>query len=218
MENCRRPRRRRNISLDEADRILLSPEAAERAGPDPLEQLQIIRQTMEAAGSFTAVPGVGMIAIGATAFFATWLSVLQPTRQRWLLVWLLEAAVAVSISVFAMRRKANRAGQSLFTGPARKFAMSFAPPLLVGAVLTSVLYNAGLAAAIPAMWLMCYGTAVMTGGAFSEGIVPVMGLCFFTLGALATALPAAWTNWIVAAGFGGLHIGFGIVIARRYGG
>ncbi len=96
--------------------------------------------------------------------------------------------------------------------------MSFAPPLIAGAVLTSVLYNAEMFSVIPAMWLMCYGTAVITGGAFSVGIVPVMGLCFFTLGALAAIAPGSWINWIMAFGFGGLHLIFGGIIARRYGG
>jgi hypothetical protein len=38
------------------------------------------------------------------------------------------------------------------------------------------------------------------------------------LGAAALASPAAWGHFYLAAGFGVLQIGFGIVIARRYGG
>ena len=81
-----------------------------------------------------------------------------------------------------------------------------------------VLYRANMAGAIPGMWLLLYGTGVVTGGAFSVRIVPVMGLCFMALGAVALFCPPAWGSAFLGAGFGGLHILFGIVIARKFGG
>jgi len=106
----------------------------------------------------------------------------------------------------------------LLSGPGRKFVLSFSPPMLVGALLTIVLYRAGLVGAIPGMWLLLYGTAVVAGGAFSVKVVPVMGICFMLAGTLAVFAPPTWNDWIMAAAFGGLHIGFGIPIARRHGG
>ena len=117
-----------------------------------------------------------------------------------------------------MARKARRSGSALADAPARRFAFAFVPPLAAGAVLTAVFARAGLAARLPGCWLLLYGTAVVTGGAFSVRVVPVMGLCLMALGAAAFAAPADWGSWFMAAGFGAVHIGFGLVIARRYGG
>lgn len=183
-----------------------------------MDNLRFIRETMERAGSFTAVPGWGGVSVGLSALCAAAIASQQLTRERWLITWLLEAALAMLIAVLAIKRKANASKGPLLSAPARRFVLSFAPPLFVGALLTAVLYRAGLAAAIPGTWLLLYGTGVVTGGAFSVRVVPVMGLCFMLLGAVALFCPLAWGTTFLAVGFGGLHIAFGIVIARRYGG
>ncbi len=182
------------------------------------DNLRYIRETMERAGAFTAVPGWGGFAIGLTALAATFVAAQQSTAQAWLATWLLEAALAIAIATAAVVHKARAARVRLFSGPGRKFALSFAPPLLVGGLLTAVLYRASFTTVLPGMWLLLYGTAVVTGGAFSVRVVPVMGLCFMFLGVAALFSPAPWENWLMGAGFGGLQIAFGLVIARRYGG
>jgi hypothetical protein len=106
----------------------------------------------------------------------------------------------------------------LLSGPGRKFVLSFTPSVVVGAVLTAVLFRAGLVSVLPGLWLMLYGTGVIAGGAFSVRIVPVMGLCFILIGIAALVAPAAWDDALLAVAFGGLHIGFGVAIARRHGG
>ncbi len=183
-----------------------------------MDNLRFIRETMERAGSFTAVPGWGGVAMGIRALAAAAIAGRQPTLERWFATWLLEAAFAMALAVAAIKRKANRAKAPLVSAPARRFVLSFAPPFAVGGLLTAMLYRAGFTAAIPGTWLLLYGTGVVTGGAFSVRIVPVMGLCFMLLGAIALFCPVAWGTAFLAAGFGLLHIAFGIVIARRYGG
>lgn len=182
------------------------------------DNLRFIRETMESAAAFTAVSGWGGVVMGGTALAAAALAARQASRRGWLLTWLLEALLAVGIAGGAAAYKARRARIPLLSGPGRKFALSFAPPLVVGALLTLALFRAGSMAILPALWLLLYGTAVVTGGAFSVRVVPVMGCCFLALGTAAIFAPASWGNAFMAGGFGGLQIVFGLIIAKRYGG
>jgi len=173
---------------------------------------------MENAAEFTAVPGWGGVAMGATALGASWLAARQNTPRGWLAVWLAEVFVAVAIAAPAAATKAHRANSSLFSGPGRKFLLSFVPPIFVGGLLTFALFQLGAMAALPGVWLLLYGTAIVTGGAFSVRAVPIMGLCLMALGAGALFAPAQWGNGFMAAGFGLVQIAFGFWIALRYGG
>ena len=182
------------------------------------DHLRYIRETMENAAEFTAVPGWGGAAMGITAVVAAFIASWQVTPRAWLTVWLIEAFVAVAIAAPAAATKAHRANSALFSGPGRKFVLSFAPPIVVGGLLTFARFQAGLLTALPGVWLLLYGTAIVTGGAFSVRIVPVMGLCLMLLGAAALIGPASWGDPLMAAGFGIVQIGFGWWIARHYGG
>jgi hypothetical protein len=173
---------------------------------------------MERAAEFTAVPGWGGVAMGVTALVSAFVAARQSTPRAWLAVWLIEAFVAVAIAAPAAATKAHRANSALFSGPGRKFLLSFAPPIVVGGLLTFALYAAGAVAVLPGLWLLLYGTAIVTGGAFSVRIVPVMGFCLMSLGTAALVAPAAWGDAFMAAGFGVLQIGFGVWIARHHGG
>jgi len=189
-----------------------------RTAPEVFENLRFIRDTMERSAAFTAVSGWGQVLLGATAGLAAWFAAHQVSSFAWLRVWLAEGLLAAVIGLLACTWKANRRGLPLFSGPARKVALGLAPPLVAGAFLTFLLFRAGLQSALPATWLLLYGAGIMTGGAFSVPIVPVMGLCFMLLGGLAVLAPASWGNWFLAAGFGGIHVLFGFFIARRHGG
>jgi hypothetical protein len=183
-----------------------------------MDNLEYIRETMERATAFTGISGWGQVAIGITAIAASFLAAQQKTFKGWLAIWFGEAVVALLIAGWSMDRKARAARMPLLSGPGRKVAFSLSPPLVAGGLVTVVLYRAGLTNAIPGLWLLLYGTGVVTGGMFSVSTVPIMGLCFMALGATALMAPGGLANWFMAAGFGGLHIVFGIIIARRYGG
>ena len=182
------------------------------------ENLKFIRETMERAGAFTAVPGWGGILMGVSALLTSLMSTQLPSKRLWFAAWIGEAVLALGIGGWAMVQKAKAAQAPLLYGPGRKFALSLCPAMAAGAVLTVVLYQYEQFALMPGVWLLLYGVAVVTGGAFSVRVVPIMGLSFMALGTGAFFSPFKFANWFMAAGFGVLQITFGIVIARRYGG
>ena len=183
-----------------------------------IDNIRYIRETMERATAFTAVPGWGQVVIGITALVAAYLAAIGANQERWLITWLVEAIIALLIAGWSMDRKARATSTPLLSGPARKVAFSLSPPLIVGALLTAVLFRLRITSVIPGVWLLLYGTGVVTGGMYSVSVVPVMGICFMLLGAVALFAPASLGDWFLATGFGGLHIIFGSIIARKYGG
>ena len=183
-----------------------------------IDNLRFIRETMERAGSFTAVSGWGVVATGVLALAAAFVAQTQQSTGAWLLVWTTTLVASTAVSGWATVRKARRARMALLSGPGRKFLLGFSPPMIVGALLSVVLLRLDIVTVLPGLWLLLYGTAVLAAGAFSVRVVPLMGVSFMLLGALALFLPAAWGNMLMAAGFGGLHLAFGVAIARRHGG
>lgn len=183
-----------------------------------MDNLRYIRETMERATPFTGISGRGEMAIGATALIASLIAAQQPNFKSWLAVWLAEGFISLLIAGWSMDRKARALQMPLFSGSGRKAVFSLAPPVIAGGLLTLVLVRAGLPSVIPGVWLLLYGTGVITGGMFSVRAVPAMGLCFMVLGAVALFSPPAFANWFMAVGFGGLHVLFGAIIVRKYGG
>ena len=180
--------------------------------------LRFIRERMEHASRFTSVPGWGGVLMGVVALAAALVAARQTTPQGWLVVWLVAATIACLVGGWSMDRKARSAGTTMVLGNGRRFLLGLLPPLVAGAVLTAVLYANDMYQVIPGVWLLMYGAGEITGGAFSIRLIPAMGLCLMALGLLAFFVPLEWGNWLLALGFGGLQIGFGVTIARFHGG
>jgi hypothetical protein len=198
-----------------AGRPLAEPATLQRHA---IDNLRYIRETMESASSFTAVPGWGGVAMGVIGLFASAVAVRAASVESWLAVWILDALIAFGIGGWAMARKARAAGVRVSRGAGRRFLLGLSPPLLAALLLTVVFYRSGATEMIPGTWLLLYGTGVLTAGTFSVRMVPVMGAGFVVLGVIALFAPPSWSNALMAAGFGGLHLVFGLIIARRYGG
>ena len=182
------------------------------------DNLRYIRETMEHSSRFTDVPGWGTALIGVTAVVATITGSVQTSETAWLRIWGAEFVIALAIAALSIYHKTRVTGIPLRSGPTQKFGLGLVPPLLAGALLTIVLQREDLIALLPGTWLLLYGAALVAAGAYSIRIVPLMGAGFMALGAIALLGPSEWGNALLGIGFGGIHIAFGLIIARRYGG
>ena len=194
-----------------------------RPGPTTLgghaaDNLRFIRQAMERSATFTAVPGTGGVMMGAVGLLAAAIASRQPTGNRWLITWLAAAAIAFVIGLVTMTRKAARAGVTLSGSSARRFAVALAAPCVAGVALTYALWTIRSYSIMPPAWLLLYGAGVLTGGAFSVAPVRVIGGLFMLLGLVSVVTPPEWGNVWLGVGFGFLHVGSGIYIARHHGG
>ncbi len=183
-----------------------------------MADLRFIRETMESAAAFTTFSGWGLVVIGLVALGVGAAAGAAVGSPRWLGAWLVAAVASVAVGGLSTAFKTRAAGRPLLSGPGRKFALAFAPTVLAGAVLTVALVRAGAVTVLPALWLCLYGAAMIAGGAFSVRVVPVMGVVFISLGVVAALAPPAWGHALLIVGFGAVHVGFGLVIARRHGG
>jgi hypothetical protein len=191
--------------------VLVPPDEA-------LAHLGYMRQTMERAASFTAVPGVGGMVMGGTALLAALSAHMSAGPRPWLAIWLAEAMLALAIALLFSYRKAADAGSGLLSKPFRRFVLAMMPPVGTGAVLTTVLFAESGTRLLPTVWLLLYGAGVCSAGAFSVRVVPAMGIAFLALGTAAAFTPGSWGDSWMAAGFGLLHLTFGFWIATKYGG
>jgi hypothetical protein len=176
--------------------------------------LRYIRASMEAAGTI-AVPGSAGITMGAVGLGAAALASTAALRDYWLPVWLAAAVTAACAGGIIMARQASLQGSTLLGAPARKFALCLVPGLFAGAVLTAIHWKAGNLHAIPGTWLLSYGCALISTSAPTTRIVGVLGASFVALALLAFASPDSWQTTLLGAGFGGLHLTFGVLIGRE---
>ena len=156
---------------------------------------------------------MGLIAVVAAIVASRW-----DERDLWLMTWLCAAVIALGVGLWTIHRKAKAAETQMFSGSGRRFWISLGTPILVAVLLTIVLFPDGQADLLPGIWLLLFGTGVVTGGVFSVKIVPIMGICFMITGGVALFTPSSWGDVLMAIGFGGIQIIFGLIIARRYGG
>ena len=200
-----------------------TPNPPRQLGPTPIdsgavENLLYIRRTIEAAHTFTTVPGKGCIAMGITALAAVALESFPPLTAYWLGIWVGAAAIACALALWFMEQKAHAQGLSLRRAVARRFFMTLAPAFLAGAILTAALVGRVDRELITGTWLLLYGTGLTACGLFAVPAVFTAGVAFMALGTATLWLPPGSSHVVLALGFGGIHLALGAVIVRHHGG
>lgn len=191
-------------------------------GPAAIESralgtLAYIRASIESSSSMD-VPGMAGIVMGSIGILAAIAVSLPGLASHWLAIWLVAAVVALVLGGALVARQIAHRGHSRYLGPARKFLLCLCPALLAGAVLTQVLWVAGVKNAIPGMWLLLYGCAVLSASTVTvtgiARLIGIMGALFVVLGSMTLVLPSTAHTLMLGLGFGGGHIVFGILIGR----
>lgn len=175
--------------------------------------LRYIRESMDAAGG-VAVPGSAGIAMGIVGLAATAMSLIPNFASHWFAIWLVAAAIAALAGALLMTRSASMVSFVGTGKPGRKLLLGLMPSLFAGAVMTAVLWKANYLGAAPGIWLLLYGCALISAGVVTKVIVRWMGGCFVALGMLALVTPQEVQIPLLGLGFGGMHILFGVLIAR----
>jgi hypothetical protein len=176
-----------------------------------LGTLRYTRASIDAA-RLLAVPGSAGVAMGSVGLLAAVLAAQPALASHWLDIWLGASITALLGGGTLMVHQALRAGSTLYRGPARRFLLCLTPPLAAGAAITIALWRHGVSDMIPGVWLLLYGCGVAAASTQTVRLVGVMGLGFAMLGVCALVLPPAYGNLFLGAGFGGLHLAFGILI------
>ena len=180
--------------------------------------LRYIRQAMERAERVSAVSGVGGMAMGFCAFLATAVASMFATLPAQLAVWIGTAFISLLCGAAATWLKARQLHTPLFGDASKRFLTCLVPALMVGAILSWLLWPTPQNILLPAVWMLLYGCGVLAAGTYAAAPVMQMGFCFLGAGLIMTALPAGWENFGLGLVFGGLHLYFGWQVFRNHGG
>ncbi len=182
-----------------------------------LGTLAYIKRSIESSGSM-AVPGTAGVVMGCIGMLAAIAASTPRWSPHWAAIWMLGGATAFVGGGALMAREAAQSGHARYLGPVRKFLLCLCPALFAGAVLTGVLWRAGLVSLLPGTWLLLYGCAVLSAStvtiASTMRLIGIMGALFVALGCLAFVSPAQMHTALLGVGFGVLHIVFGLLVGR----
>lgn len=193
------------------------------------DHLRVIRQTMERSTQYSTLSGWSGILIGIVAIVGVYLTrsmlggqpvAIQTVRDaapRLGLLWATALVLSVAIEFLYNKRRATRVGKRVVSRLGAHILLAALPAFLACGVLTAFFYEHNLLPYILGIWMLCYGLAICAVGLFSARPVTYLGSAFVVSGAITMLAPLTIHLYMMALTFGGFHIIYGIVMARRHG-
>lgn len=191
------------------------------------ENLRVIRQTMERSTKYSTLSGLSGVLIGVVAIFGVVISraifgvgqvsVAEPRLIQIATVWAVVLIAAVTIEFLANKRRARQVGKHVVSPLGAHIIVAALPGFIAAAVLTAFFVMHGLLFSIWGVWMLCYGLAICAVGLFSVKPVSILGGAFVLAGAVTLLLPPSAQLPMMALTFGGFHIIYGVLMARKHG-
>lgn len=124
-------------------------------------------------------------------------------------------SIALAGSFYFSFRKARDKGQKIWTPVSKRLLINLFIPLIAGFFFIIVLFFQNQWQLIVPAMLIFYGLALISAGKFTYSEVFYLGLAELITGFAAVFFPAiTLLFWII--GFGALHIGYGLIMYRKY--
>lgn len=124
-------------------------------------------------------------------------------------------AAAVATAVVLSVRHARKRGEKLRHPASRHLVVGMALPLAASGLLMLVCYSQGLLGLLIPLSLIFYGLALADAGRWTYHSLRHLRWMQVALGLLA-AWQIPYSLWLLALGFGLLHIGYGLYICSKY--
>lgn len=186
------------------------------------QNLESIRILMERTGrysNFSAVSAAtaGTLAIAAAAV-CRWREISFDVPHPWwklIALWAAVFAVAFLQNLFWTWVHARRRGERVWTHLTRAMTMAVLPGFFTGGVLTGFAIVERRLDMLPGIWMLMYGTAVLGAALFAGRNLKIFGALFLLMG----AFTIHWRQYgveMMAASFGLLHLGLGLLIAWKF--
>jgi hypothetical protein len=122
---------------------------------------------------------------------------------------------ALACGVFFTVRKSRKNKLPVWNGLTRRLLLSLFIPLIAGGVFCLALFYQGQFAFVAPATLIFYGLALINAGKYTFSDIAYLGYCELALG-LAAMFFSGYGLFFWAAGFGLLHIIYGLLMHKKY--
>ena len=194
-----------------------TPESSPREAHETLRRIRELMERPNQHSTFSGLSGVlaGVASVVGTVLTAKLSS--QTDHSTQLGIWSLVVVIALIGDLLLTKRRAVLVGKRILSRLGKQMLIAATPGLGTGVLLTYYFWKKGLLADIYPFWMLCYGVAVCAVGLFSRREVILLGAAFLFLGGVSLLIAPQFGLPMMAITFGGLHIGYGVIMSRKDG-